>query len=374
MGRLPVAPAAVMAAAILAITQALSRRTAGVLDAVARPDTHLALLAELAGVFENEFAAGAASINGARLKWLREQLMVDGQSASGQIAHLGRLVRVMSWQHNQLFAPIGYALLWRPQFAFAIERWRRRSGARIAAWIETLSELEALSALATLAHDHPDRPFPRIQDDGGGPVFAATSLRHPLLPACVPNDVRLGESGGPRLLVLSGSNMSGKSTLMRTVGVNAVLALAGGPVRAAELTLSPLVIGATLRIQDSLVAGTSRFYAEVTRLRQLVDLARGPTPLLFLIDEILAGTNSHDRRLGASSVLRGLVKLGALGIASTHDLALTEVVTELPGQAVNYHFQDELKEGVLAFDYTLRPGVVQRSNALALMRAVGLDV
>jgi DNA mismatch repair ATPase MutS len=175
-------------------------------------------------------------------------------------------------------------------------------------------------------------------------------------------------------MLLSGSNMSGKSTLMRTVGVNAVLALAGAPVRATMLTLSPVSLGATLRIQDSLAAGTSRFYAEVTRLRQLVDLARGPIPLLFLIDEILAGTNSHDRRIGATAVLTGLVKLGGIGIASTHDLALTEVVAALPDLALNYHFQDIMEDTELAFDYRLKPGIVQHSNALALMRAVGLDV
>jgi len=189
--------------------------------------------------------------------------------------------------------------------------------------------------------------------------------------------VRLGGTGtetGPRLILLSGSNMSGKSTLMRTVGVNAALALAGAPVRAARLRLSPLAVGATLRIQDSLMAGTSRFYAEVSRLRQLVDLAGGPVPLLFLVDEILAGTNSADRRLGAAAILRGLIDRGAIGIASTHDLALTEIATDLPGRALNQHFEDQLEGETLRFDYRLRPGVVQRSNALALMRAVGLDV
>jgi hypothetical protein len=382
-GRLSAAPAALLAAVIL-IIQRLGGRTAAVVDAVTRPEAHLSLLADLAYVFEQQFSRSASASTpsvrpptSTRLRHLHQQLTVDGRTASQQIARLGKLLRVLSWQHNQVFAPLGYALLWRPQFAFAIEAWRRRNGPRIAAWIDALSELETLAALSTLAYDHPKRPFPRIDDAVTTPVFKAMSLRHPLLPGCVPNDVHLGGSGaatGPRLIVLSGSNMSGKSTLMRTVGVNAVLALAGAPVAADELILSPLTLGATLRIQDSLVAGTSRFYAEVTRLRQLVDLARGPHALLFLIDEILAGTNSHDRRLGATSVLRGLVELGALGIASTHDLALTEVVSELPGRAVNYHFQDELRDGLLRFDYQLRSGVVQRSNALALMRAVGLDV
>ena len=279
-GRFPAAPAALAIAVVLGITTALNRRTAAVVDAVVRPETHLTLLAELIRVFEVEFASVAPALRSERLRWLHQELMVDGRPASGQIAHLGRLARVLAWQHNQVFAPIGYALLWRSQFAFAIEAWRRRNGRRVSAWIDALSELETLGALATLAYDHPDRPFPHIEDGGAGPLYAASALRHPLLAGCVPNDVRLG-GDGPRLVILSGSNMSGKSTLMRTVGVNAVLALAGAPVRAAAMTLSPLVMGGTLRIQDSLVAGTSRFYAEVTRLRQLVDLARGPPPSCF---------------------------------------------------------------------------------------------
>jgi DNA mismatch repair ATPase MutS len=268
-------------------------------------------------------------------------------------------------------------LLWRPQFTAAIEAWRRQNGPRIAVWLQALSELEALCALAAHAYDHPERPFPTLTDAADGPTFHAVALAHPLLARCVSNDVDLGGGGpdaGPRLIVLSGSNMSGKSTLMRTVGVNAVLALAGAPVRATELKLSPLALGATLRVQDSLLAGTSRFYAEVSRLRQIVELARGPVPVLFLVDEILAGTNSHDRRLGAAAVLRSLVDKGAIGIASTHDLALTEITNELSGRAVNQHFEDQLEGDKLHFDYRLRAGVVQRSNALALMRAVGLDV
>jgi DNA mismatch repair ATPase MutS len=164
--------------------------------------------------------------------------------------------------------------------------------------------------------------------------------------------------------------MSGKSTLLRTVGTNLVLALAGAPVRAARLRCSPMQLGATLRIQDSLQEGASRFYAEIKKLRQIVDLtARGP--VLFLLDEILAGTNSHDRRIGAEGVVRGLVERGAVGLLTTHDLALAEM--QIPG-AINVHFEDHLQDGELRFDYKMRDGVVRKSNALELMRAVGLEV
>jgi DNA mismatch repair ATPase MutS len=188
----------------------------------------------------------------------------------------------------------------------------------------------------------------------------------------VRNDVHLG--GGTRLLVVSGSNMSGKSTLLRSVGINAVLALAGAPVRAASLRLTPVAVGATLRIQDSLLEGRSRFYAEITRIRELSDIAAGPEPLLFLLDELFHGTNSHDRLVGAAGVLRSLLDRGAIGLITTHDLALTAIVDQLPAGAANVHFQDWFEGDDIKFDYLMKPGPVTRSNAIALMRAVGLDV
>jgi DNA mismatch repair ATPase MutS len=188
----------------------------------------------------------------------------------------------------------------------------------------------------------------------------------------VRNDVELG--GGTQLLVVSGSNMSGKSTLLRTVGVNAVLAFAGAPVRAERLRISPLRIGATLRIQDSLQEGRSRFYAEISRIREVADLAAGPTPALFLLDELLHGTNSHDRAVGAAGVLQALVDRGAIGLVTTHDLALTAIADQFGGRAANVHFDDRFEGGTIAFDYVMKPGPVTHSNALALMRAVGLEV
>jgi DNA mismatch repair ATPase MutS len=203
-------------------------------------------------------------------------------------------------------------------------------------------------------------------------ALGGVAIRHPLLARAVANDVALG-GDAPHVLLVSGSNMSGKSTYLRTVGTNVVLALAGAPVRARRLALTPLRVGATLRIQDSLQAGKSRFYAEITRLKELADLAEGDLPLLFLLDEILHGTNSHDRRIGAEAIVRGLVARGAIGLVTTHDLALTELAG---GGALlaNAHFEDQVRDGEIAFDYTLRPGVVTHSNAIALMRAVGLRV
>jgi DNA mismatch repair ATPase MutS len=168
--------------------------------------------------------------------------------------------------------------------------------------------------------------------------------------------------------------MSGKSTLLRSIGVNTVLAMAGGPVRAEHLVLTPLHVGASIRINDSLQEGSSRFYAEITRLRQIFDLAANDPPLLFLLDELLQGTNSKDRRIGAEGVLRALLGRGALGLISTHDLALTEMDASLGALVHNVHFQDEFEHGRIMFDYQLREGVVAKSNGLELMRSIGLDV
>jgi hypothetical protein len=179
-------------------------------------------------------------------------------------------------------------------------------------------------------------------------------------------------SGRERLLVVSGSNMSGKSTLLRTLGTNVVLAQAGAPVRARRMTLAPMAVGASIRIVDSLQGGVSRFYAELLRLRQIVDLTAGPLPVLFLIDEFFHGTNSHDRRTGAEALVRELLKRGAFGLVTTHDLALAQIVESLGGQGANVHFEDHLENGQIRFDYLMRPGVVRKSNALELMRSVGL--
>ena len=187
-------------------------------------------------------------------------------------------------------------------------------------------------------------------------------------------DITLG-GNGPSLFVVSGSNMSGKSTWLRAVGVGVVLAQAGAPVRARSFRLSPLHVGASMRVADSLIDGRSRFMAEITRLKQVVDLARAHQGrALFLLDELLGGTNSHDRRHGAEGLLAGLTGLGAIGLVTTHDLALGALADRLPARAENVHFEDAFDGTELAFDYRLRPGIVRTTNAIALMKSVGLDV
>jgi hypothetical protein len=337
-----------------------------VLHAIETPERDLGLLSALLARIERESFASP------RLNGLRDTLLAGGVPPSRRIARLRSLVSWADSTHNLLFGPIAHILLVKPQLAVAIDRWQRANGRAIGDWLRVVGDVEALSALATYAFERPADPFPEILDTG--PLFEAEAVAHPLIPdgVSVPNDVRLGSSH-PHAIVVSGSNMSGKSTLLRTVGVNVVLSLAGAPVRAAHLRLSPLVLGATLRIEDSLQEGHSRFYNEILRLHHIVQNGRGPVPLLFLLDEILHGTNSHDRRIGAEAVVRGLVELGAIGLVTTHDLALTELPSRLPG-AINMHFEDRLENGLMVFDYRIRQGVVEHSNAIALMRAIGLDV
>ena len=317
------------------------------------------------------------------LRAVQQRLGSGGSGASHAIGRLHWLVEVHDWQHNNVFLVFSMPFLVGTHLAWAIESWRGRHGAAVRQWLAAVGEFEALTSLSAYRYEHPDDPFPEVTRGPGQPArFEGVALGHPLLPAArmVRNDVALNET--TRLLVVSGSNMSGKSTLLRTVGTNAVLAFAGAPVRAQSLRLSPLAIGATLRIQDSLQEGRSRFYAEITRVRELADVARGDgldgardqRPLLFLLDELFHGTNSHDRLVGASGVLRSLLDRGAIGLVTTHDMALTAIADNLAPHAANVHFEEWFDAGEMRFDYRLKAGRVTRSNALALMRAVGLEV
>jgi len=309
-----------------------------------------------------------------RLAALTAGLSDEGKPASRHIVHLVRLVDWLESRRNQMFAIPAAVLLLPELLSFAIESWRARHGAAALRWLATIAEMEALTSLATFAFEHPDYPFPQVVEQAESPSLVASALGHPLIPASarVANDVRLDT--GCRLLVVTGSNMSGKSTLLRTVGVNAVLAQAGAPVCAATMTLTPLQIGASLRAQDSLEAGVSRFFAEIKRLHQVLVMATHKPPVLFLLDEILNGTNSQDRREGAEAVIRSLLERGAVGLVTTHDLALSELADTQGSLGTNVHFQDTLEGDRLLFDYKLRPGVVTRRNALDLMRLVGIDV
>jgi len=334
-----------------------------IIHEIGKPADDLKILASLAERVERETFAAA------RLETTRAAL----QGCATAVRQLAKLASLLdSTTHNLFFMPITRALFVPELIAVAIDRWHTKHGGDVDGWLRLVGELEVFSALATYAYERPIDPFPEIVD---GAVFDAVGVRHPLIAddVAVPNDVTLGDAA-PHVIIVSGSNMSGKSTLLRAVGVNVVLALAGAPVHASRMALSVLAIGATLRVDDSLEAGQSKFYSEILRIKAIVELSRGPRPTLFLLDEILHGTNSHDRRIGAEAIVKALVTNGAIGLVTTHDLALTELTPQLGPAAVNMHFEDRLENGRMVFDYRMRPGIVEHSNALALMRAIGLDV
>ena len=410
---------AVAAVSLVGVMLRFKRRTDRIIEEVDEAAADLALLSGVLARLEAE------EFTSPRLRALRAELDVEGRAPSYCIRRLNFLTDLVDSRHNQFVALIAPFLLWDLHLGYAIEDWRRTSGPALRRWLNAVGEMEALSSLAGYRYEHPDDVFPEFVTES--PVFHGEELRHPLLAedVAIANDVKIGSD--LRALVVSGSNMSGKSTLLRTVGLNAVLAQAGAPVRAKRLRLSPLSVGASIQIQDSLQEGTSRFFAEITRLGRIMAKARGehagndktapgteecepvseaaretpkpggpdangaeakpggePTsteretdtvpPVLFLVDELLHGTNSHDRRIGAEAIVRGLVDHHAIGLVTTHDLALAHIADALGPAGRNVHFEDHLADGHMRFDYRLRPGVVEKSNAIALMRSVGLEV
>jgi hypothetical protein len=304
----------------------------------------------------------------------RARLSAAGRRASVEIAALERIVGFVDARRNEVFALlIGPILMWDLHCAAALLRWRARAGAHVRDWLDALAEIEALASMGGFAHEHPSFVFPELAPEA---TVDARGLGHPLIAddKRVGNDVRLPSAG--RALVVTGSNMSGKSTLLRALGVNVLLANAGAPVCAAAARIGPARVATSMRIDDSLEQGVSHFYAELRRLKRVIDLAHetGRPPVLYLLDEILHGTNSRERVLGACAVVKELLARGALGAVSTHDLGITALEKEVGGLVENVHFEEQVRGEEMSFDYVLRPGIVQSSNALRLMRAVGIDV
>ncbi len=326
----------------------------------------LQVLAQVLALLEQE------PVSSPRLLAIQAALQHHQTTPSAAIRKLYRVVDLLESRHSLFARPLDLVTFWSTQLVFIAERWQREFGPAIRGWMEAVGEFEALTSLSAFAYEHPQHAFPELVD--GSPLFDAEGLAHPLLPAdkAVRNDVKLGDAS--RLIILSGPNMAGKSTFIRSIGVNAVLAQSGAPVCASRLRMSPLTVAASICILDSLAGGMSRFYAEIHRLKLIADLAQQPVPVLFLLDELLSGTNSHDRFTGTQFVLRELLERNAIGMVSTHDLALTQIPATLGDRAVNCHFEDRLEDERLIFDYKLKPGIVQTSNALKLMRAIGLGV
>jgi MutS domain V len=298
-------------------------------------------------------------------------LSPKGAPVSARMRRFGRLLGLAEARRNQLHPVVQLLTLWDVHVFLRLEDWRLQNGALVGPWLEALAEVEALGCFGNVAADHPDFHFPEVQDSKAH--VSAHALWHPLLRDAVSNDVELPGPGF--LLLVTGSNMSGKSTLLRALGVNAVLALAGAPVAAERLSLGDLHVLTSMRVQDSLSAGVSFFHAEVLRLKAVLEAAAAaPGQSLVLLDEILLGTNSGERRVASREVLRLLLEARALGCVTTHDLALARLEAEYPGSIRPVHFQDHVEDGQMRFDYQLREGVVRTTNALRLMQQAGIPV
>ena len=307
-----------------------------------------------------------------RSAWLDQSLgeiRAKGKPVFAQIQRLAKIADALSNRHNAFYFVINLLTLWDYRCLFALADWKEHCGSQLRRWLEVLGAVEALASLAVVRHDHPDWANPVIRE--GDPAYLAHALGHPLLPASrVSNDLFITRP--EEVLLITGSNMSGKSTFLRTAGINLVLAYAGAPVCAGDMTCALMEIHTCMRISDNLGKHVSSFYAEVLRVKRIVDAAGGGRKVFFLLDEIFKGTNSGDRHTGARILIKKLSRAGAVGMVSTHDLELAGLEEETAGKVKNFHFQEFYREREIWFDYRLRPGVSTTRNALYLIRAAGI--
>lgn len=357
-------PLLLLSAVNLIVNRLLMRRLRTSAEAVEEATDDLGLLVKILRVLEQE------QFESPRLSHLQSALKAGEIPPSTAVKKLVRIAWYLEQRRNMLVGAFDGLLFYTAQWMFKAESWQREFGPAIRGWLAVVGEMEVLAAFSGYAFEHPGDAWPEIDEER--PCFEAESFAHPLLPEskAVRNDLKLGD--GLQLIVLSGPNMSGKSTFVRGIGVNVVLAQCGAPVRAKRLRMSRLAVGASICVLDSLQGGVSRFYAEIKRLKLISDAAQGSIPVLFLLDELLSGTNSHDRFEGTRLVVNALVERGAIGLVTTHDLALAQIPEDMNGAARNFHFEDHLEKGELAFDFKLKPGVVHTSNALKLMQSIGL--
>jgi hypothetical protein len=296
----------------------------------------------------------------------------EGPTVSSRLRGFSRLLGFAELKHSGQLHPIINALtLWDLLVLFRLDRWREIHGRGVRGWFEALARLEALSAFATWTFERPDDVFPEVGDDEVS--LTATALGHPLLEVPVRNDVTLPGPGSA--LVITGSNMSGKTTLMRAMGLNAVMALAGLPVCARAMRCSRAQVMTSMRLKDSLERGVSYFYAEVQRIKTLLTTAQAhPSRCLFLLDELFMGTNTRERQIASRALMVMLLDTGAAGAVATHDLSICELARERPAKLRNVHFRDLERDGEMTFDYTLREGVVETTNALEVLRRAGVPI
>lgn len=312
-----------------------------------------------------------AQFNSPYLQGLRNKLFDKAHPASANIMKLRKLLGWLNLRGNQIYHLFNLAFLLDFIILEKVEQWRRDYRELVATWFETIGEFEALGSIAGYSYANEQYIFPSIRANSAG--IKARGLGHPLIPPDqrVVNDFSIGSIG--EIGLITGSNMAGKSTFLRTIGANAMLAFAGAPVCAKHMELSVFQIFTSMRTKDNLTENVSSFYAELLRLKALLDIINDACATMFLLDELLKGTNSHDRHLGAESLAKQLSKLNAFGLISTHDLQLSELKLA-SGRLKNYSFSSDIVDGEIIFDYQLHEGVCESTNASQLMANMGIHV
>lgn len=307
------------------------------------------------------------------LKAVQYKTKTDNKPASICIKQLSKILNRMDYRLNLFFAiPLNLLFLWDIRQAYFLEKWKARFSKQVEQWFGAIAEFEAISSLANLAFNKPGWAYPNIENQHF--TFEAKSIGHPLIPKENRIDNNFGLSGQGKIALITGSNMSGKTTFLRTLGVNLVLGMAGCPVCAGSFRFSPVRLMTSMRIADSLTENTSSFYAELKRLKMILDAVKRKEQVFLLLDEILKGTNSNDRHTGSEALIRQLVKHNAVGLLATHDLDLSNLENELPKHIGNYNFDVQIEGEELFFDYKLHHGVCTSLNATVLMKKMGIEM
>lgn len=315
--------------------------------------------------------AKAENWKSAGMQELMERFNLNGQSPIQALQQLSKELDRLDLRNNQfLYVLLEGSIFFQLQEIVRIERWKVRYGQHISEWLETVGELDALCSLGTFAYNHPQYTYPELTEKPF--CFLATQMGHPLMPAsqCVKNDATIPSR--PFFLIITGANMAGKSTYLRTIGVNYLLACIGAPVCCERLKLYPNQLITSLRTSDSLSNNESYFFAELKRLKRIIDLLNQGQQLFIILDEILKGTNSMDKQKGSFDLIRQFMQLKANGIIATHDLLLGSLIKQFPEEIRNYCFEADIKENELTFSYKLREGVAQNMNACFLMKKMGI--
>ena len=307
------------------------------------------------------------------LKNLQNEFIQQNGKASTEINNLKKILERLDLRFNLVvFIPLDILLQWDLQQVMALEKWKQKNQKKVLQWFTALGEMEAINSLATLSFNHPEWCFPILKEDHF--FIEGKEIGHPLIPAdkCVKNSLKIEHNG--QLMLVTGSNMAGKSTYLRSIGVNTVLAMAGAPVCARYFCLSPVQIISSMRIADNLEENTSTFYAELKKLKTIIEKVNRNENVFILLDEILRGTNSLDRHTGSAALIKQLIKHNAACIIATHDVELAKMKDEYPENIFNYHFDVQVSNDELYFDYQLKEGICTSLNASILMKKIGIEL